>query len=179
MQGIRRTTGAAPARKTPATAEKVVAMVTLTGIGTRDVRDRALLLLGFAGAFRRSELVGLDVSDIEFCDGGMRVHIRRSKTDQEGAGATIAIVGGSIACPVKAVRAWLEISGATTDPCFGSSAKARPAFRPRCCGGGEGGRASRGTKRSGFQRAFAPIRLPDIRCDARRLDLQNDGPEPP
>jgi site-specific recombinase XerD len=118
MQGIRRTIGAAPARKTPATAEKVVAMVTLAGTGTKDIRDRALLLLGFAGAFRRSELVGLDVSDIEFCDGGMRVHIRRSKTDQEGAGATIAIVGGSIACPVKAVHAWLEISGDTTGPLF-------------------------------------------------------------
>jgi hypothetical protein len=55
-------------------------------------RDRAILLLGFAGAFRRSELVALDVTDLEFCDGGMRVHIRRSKTDQEGAGDTIAIV---------------------------------------------------------------------------------------
>jgi hypothetical protein len=44
--------------------------------------------------------------DLEFCDSGMRVYIRRSKTDQEGAGHTIAIVSGSIACPVKAVRAW-------------------------------------------------------------------------
>jgi hypothetical protein len=71
----------------------------------RGLRDRAILLLGFAGAFWRSELVALDVTDLEFCDGGMRVHIRRSKTDQEGAGDTIAIVAGSIACPVKAVRA--------------------------------------------------------------------------
>jgi hypothetical protein len=58
----------------------------------KGLRDRAILLLGFAGAFRRSELVALDVTDLEFCDGGMRVHIRRSKTDQEGAGDTIAIV---------------------------------------------------------------------------------------
>jgi hypothetical protein len=62
-------------------------------------------LLGFAGAFRRSELVALDVTDLEFCDGGMRVRIRRSKTDQEGGGDTIAIAKGSVACPVKAVRA--------------------------------------------------------------------------
>jgi hypothetical protein len=68
-------------------------------------RDRAILLLGFAGAFRRSELVALDVTDLEFCEGGMRVHIGRSKTDREGAGDTIAIARGSVACPVKAVRA--------------------------------------------------------------------------
>jgi integrase len=46
--------------------------------------DRALLLLGFAGAFRRSELVALDVADIQEDEGGLRVLIRRSKTDQEG-----------------------------------------------------------------------------------------------
>jgi hypothetical protein len=59
--------------------------------------DLEILLLGFAGAFRRSELVALDVTDLEFCDGGMRVNIRRSKTDQEGAGDTIAIACGSVA----------------------------------------------------------------------------------
>ena len=58
------------------------------------------------------------MTDLEFCDGGMRVHIRRSKTDQEGIGDTIAIVAGSIACPVKAVRAWLEASNVTTGPLF-------------------------------------------------------------
>src|SRR5262249_44870384 len=85
--------------------------------------DRALLLLGFAGAFRRSELVALDVADLEFCDGGLRVHIRRSKTDQESAGATIAIVAGSIACPVKAVRAWLDAAGIAAGPVFRSVGK--------------------------------------------------------
>ena len=118
VQGIRRTMGSAPVRKTPATADKVVAMVALADTDMKGLRDRAILLLGFAGAFRRSELVALDVTDLEFCDGGMRVHIRRSKTDQEGAGDTIAIVAGSIACPVKAVRAWLEASNITTGPLF-------------------------------------------------------------
>jgi integrase len=82
------------------------------------LRDRAILLLGFAGAFRRSELVAVDVGDLEFCESGMRVRIRRSKTDQEGGGYTIAIVSGSIACPVKAVRAWLEASKVTAGPLF-------------------------------------------------------------
>jgi site-specific recombinase XerC len=124
VQGIRRMLGAAPVRKTPATADKVVAMAALADADMKGLRDRAILLLGFAGAFRRSELVALDVTDLEFCDGGMRVHIRRSKTDQEGAGDTIAIALGSVACPVKAVRAWLEASKISTGRCFGRSAKA-------------------------------------------------------
>jgi integrase len=108
--------GSAPVRKSPATADKVVAMAALADTDTKGLRDRAILLFGFAGAFRRSELVALDVTDLEFCDGGMRVHVRRSKTDQEGAGDTIAIAWGSVACPVKAVRAWLEASNVTTGP---------------------------------------------------------------
>jgi site-specific recombinase XerD len=123
VNGIRRTVGAAPVRKAPATADKVVAMAALADADLKGLRDRAILLLGFAGAFRRSELVALDVADLEFCDSGLRVHIRRSKTDQEGAGHTIAIVSGSIACPVRAVRAWLEASKITAGPLFRPMAK--------------------------------------------------------
>jgi site-specific recombinase XerD len=123
VRGIRRTLGAAQVRKAPATADKVVAMVTAGRRDMKGLRDRALLLLGFAGAFRRSELVALDVEDLESCDAGLRVRIRRSKTDQEGAGATIAIVAGSVACPVQAVQAWLEAAGITSGPVFRSVAK--------------------------------------------------------
>jgi integrase len=123
VNGIRRTVGAAPARKAPATADKVVAMAALADADLKGLRDRAVLLLGFAGAFRRSELVALDVADLEFCDGGLRVRIRRSKTDQEGAGNTIAIVPGSVACPVRAVRAWLEASNIAAGPLFRPIAK--------------------------------------------------------
>jgi site-specific recombinase XerC len=77
-------------------------------VGLKGFRDRALLLLGFAGAFRRSELVALDVADLEETEEGMRVSIRRSKTDQEGKGEVIAIVRGSVNCPVKAVKNWLQ-----------------------------------------------------------------------
>ena len=103
LRGIRRTAVSAPARKAPATADKVVAMVDKAETDTKGLRDRALLLLGFAGAFRRSELVALNVADLQFCDDGLRVNIRRSKTDQEGLGATIAIVRGSTACPCRPV----------------------------------------------------------------------------
>lgn len=94
-----------------------------SGDRLKDLRDRALLLLGFAGAFRRSELVALNVEDLEADAAGLKIHIRHSKTDQEGAGATIAVVKGSIACPVSALRAWLEVAGITTGPVFRSVKK--------------------------------------------------------
>jgi site-specific recombinase XerD len=93
-------------------------MVTQAPNNLKGLRDRALLLLGFAGAFRRSELVALDVADLQFCDGGLRVTIRKSKTDQEGQGATIAIARGSTACPVDAARAWIMATGITEGPLF-------------------------------------------------------------
>jgi site-specific recombinase XerD len=120
MRGIRRTAGSASARKAPATADKVIAMVSAMGTGMKALRDRALLLLGFAGAFRRAELVALDLDDLQFCEAGLRVFIRKSKTDQEGHGATIAIVPGSITCPLAAVRAWIEAAGLTGGPLFRS-----------------------------------------------------------
>ncbi len=118
LRGIRRTSGSAPVRKAPATADKVLAMVGKADTDIKGLRDRALLLLGFAGAFRRSELVALDVADLQFCDSGLRVAIRMSKTDQEGLGTTIAIARGSIACPVNAVRAWIQSAGIVDGPLF-------------------------------------------------------------
>jgi len=64
-RGIRRSLGAAPSKKMPATAERVMGMAPLEGTRLPAIRDRALLLIGFAGAFRRSELVALNVEDLE------------------------------------------------------------------------------------------------------------------
>lgn len=64
MRDIQHTVGSAPTKKTPATSDRVMAMAPVSGISPADLRDLALLLLGFAGAFRRSELVALDVDDI-------------------------------------------------------------------------------------------------------------------
>jgi integrase len=72
---------------------------------------------------RRSELVALDAADLRETDDGFRVLIRRSKTDQEGHGETIAIVRGHHACPVKAVKAWLLAAGITEGPLFRPVAK--------------------------------------------------------
>src|SRR5690242_14814126 len=86
MKGIRRTKGTAATQKAPALTDDIRAMVDVTDVGIIGARDRALILLGFAGAFRRSELVGLDVEDCSFGKDGLTITLRRSKTDQQGAG---------------------------------------------------------------------------------------------
>lgn len=110
MRGIRRTHGAPQRQAAPAIKEDVLAMV--SGLrGVKGIRDRALLLVGFAGAFRRSELVSLTVEDVEFAKQGLLIQLTRSKTDQEGQGRKIAIpyARGSV-CAVQALQEWLEAS---------------------------------------------------------------------
>jgi site-specific recombinase XerD len=120
MQGIRRAKGTAPAAKAPAVTADIRRMVDQLPAGPLGVRDRALLLLGFAGAFRRSELVGLNVDDVTFASEGATVTLRRSKTDQEGQGRKIGIPYGSNpeTCPVRALMGWLKASGITAGPLF-------------------------------------------------------------
>ena len=86
------------------------------------IRDRALLLVGFAGAFRRSELVSLDVADLSLTAEGLLINLRRSKTDQDGEGRQVAILVGAHeqTCPVRAMRTWLERSGIADGPVFRS-----------------------------------------------------------
>src|SRR3954462_2205949 len=74
--------------------------------------------LGFSAALRRSELVALDVADLVPDRDGLRVMIRRSKTDQEGAGQEIAVPHGRHLKPVEAMRAWLAAAGITEGPAF-------------------------------------------------------------
>ena len=99
MRGIRRTYGSARVRKAPAVAGKMLGMVAMAPDKLAGLRDRALLLVGFGGALRRSELVALGVENIAETETGLLVTIRGSKTDQERAGATIAIARGDLACP--------------------------------------------------------------------------------
>ncbi len=119
-RGVRRTLGTAQRQVRPVTVPELRKMVQGLGADMGGCRDRALLLLGFAGAMRRSELVGLDVADVTEGTDGLRVHLQRSKTDQEGAGRTIGIPFGSnpVTCPVRAWRAWLELSSITEGPAF-------------------------------------------------------------
>jgi site-specific recombinase XerD len=119
LAGIRRSIGAAPVRKRAATSDLVLGMVGAIGTKTlRALRDRAILLVGFASALRRSELVALNVEDLEWTAEGMLIRIRRSKTDQEGAGATVAVPKGETACRIAALRAWLEEANIGRGPVF-------------------------------------------------------------
>ncbi len=109
LKGIRRTVGSAQTYKTPILTADLKRMLAALAPGLLGQRDRALLLLGFAGAFRRSELAALDLADVAPTDNGLVVTIRRSKTDQEGDGRKIAVPWGSSpdTCPVRAYKAWL------------------------------------------------------------------------
>jgi site-specific recombinase XerD len=113
MKGIRRSIGTAPVQKLPALTDDIRGMVGAANAGLIGTRDRALILLGFAGAFRRSELVGLDASDCIFGRDGLTVTLRRSKTDQDGAGRKIGIPYGANpdTCPVRNLQDWIEQAG--------------------------------------------------------------------
>lgn len=118
LRGIRRRKGTAPKRKAPATAAAIAGMLEALPTTLPGLRDRALLLLGFAAALRRSELVDLNVNDLEFVPEGLRLTIGRSKTDQEGAGAEISVPRGNKLRPVDALEAWLKASKIKDGPIF-------------------------------------------------------------
>jgi integrase len=120
LKGIRRELGTASNGKSPLLAADIREMLSRIPDTLIGKRDKALLSVAFAGAFRRSELVGLDVADLEFTSDGLVITLRRSKTDQEGRGRKIGIpaLPASRACAVRAVRDWLESSGITEGPIF-------------------------------------------------------------
>ena len=121
MHGIRRSWARPPERKAPAIDQEIKRMVeTVDQKTAKGLRDRALLLFGFAGAFRRSELVALSTWNFEYREEGVKVTIEASKTDQEAQGQAIAIVrhSGSPYCPVQALEDWLTVSGNETGALF-------------------------------------------------------------
>ncbi len=118
--GIRRTNGIAQTAKAALLTDDVRAMVMTLGDTLIGRRDACLLLLGFASALRRSELVALDIGDVVETNDGLVVTIARSKTDQEGEGRQIGIPYGShpTTCPVRALRAWLAAAEIEDGPLF-------------------------------------------------------------
>jgi len=123
LAGLQKTYGTAQQAKKAATLETLRQMLSYLPESRLGIRDRALLLLGFAGAFRRSELVGLQREDIEVTPDGLRVTLQRSKTDQAGKGRVVGIPYGSHreTCPVRAWKAWtavMEAQGMNTGLAF-------------------------------------------------------------
>jgi len=120
LKGIRRTKGVATRQSRPITATELRAILATFSEATLGLRDRALILFGFHGAFRRSELVALDVADVQETREGLRVLVRRSKTDQEGVGLEKGLLfqADPSMCPVRALRAWKETMGENVGPLF-------------------------------------------------------------
>ncbi len=130
LAGIRRSRTDAPDKKRAADADVVMQLLwSITGDNLAALRDRALIAFGMALAARRSELVALDVADLEWEPKGCRVTIRHSKTDQESAGAVVAVPEGRRLTPLAHLRAWLEAARITEGA----------VFRPLWKGGGRQG----------------------------------------
>lgn len=119
LKGIRRTVGTAPRQKAPATVDVIHALLARIDATTlQGKRDRALMLLGFAGAFRRSELVAITVEDLTFSDEGVDVFLPKSKTDQEAKGQSVAILNGKALRPADRLKEWLTAAGIISGPIF-------------------------------------------------------------
>lgn len=116
LRGIRRQLGCAVEQKAPATARAIVQLVKRCPDTVVGKRDRAVLLLGFAAALRRSELAELLPTDLTFTPEGLRVTLRRSKTDQDGEGAEISVPRGSKLKPIDAIEAWLAVRDESDGP---------------------------------------------------------------
>lgn len=110
LKGIRRKHGVAQQRALSLDPRKLHQACARSD-GLRGKRDRALVLLGFAGAFRRSELVGLDVEDLSWSDRGLTIRLRKSKTDQAQASRLVAVPWTEeMSCAVHAAKEWLAAS---------------------------------------------------------------------
>lgn len=125
IRGVRRLNGRPQRRVAPLRIEHLSAITSVLGQSIRDVRDRALLLVGFAGAFRRSELVAVSCEQIKREEQGIVITLPRSKTDQEGRGRSVAIPRiESPVCPVAALETWLQACGIVNGPLFRPISKA-------------------------------------------------------
>jgi integrase len=120
LRGIGRKHGMPARRSAALTTTEIKKLCQACELDLSGLRDRALFLLGFAGAMRRSELVGLDVTHVTWASTGLKLLIERSKTDAGGEGAEIAIPYGATeeTCPVRSLKAWLEAAEIKTGPLF-------------------------------------------------------------
>ena len=124
LRGIRRMKGTYQQGKTPVLLmdlEEIFETMPKMGLqGLVEARDKAILLTGFMGAFRRSELCAIEVEDIRFLPQGMEIFIASSKADQEGQGSSVAIpyIDRPELCAVRAVKHWLSLSHIVSGPIF-------------------------------------------------------------
>lgn len=132
VSGVRRSCGIAATKKAPVLTPDLRAMLETLPQSLAGARDRAIILIGFGAALRRSEIAALDAGDVTITAQGLQVLVRRSKTDQEGEGAVVAVHRGRDprVCPVAALEAWLERSQIAEGPLFRAvNGKAANALR--------------------------------------------------
>jgi site-specific recombinase XerD len=136
MGGIKRRHGMEPAQKAPVQDDELEQLLAVLDAGTlADLRDRALLTMGWWGAFRRSELVALTCEDLSRSTDGLTVRLRRSKNDQEGHGQSkgVPYAREPKLCAVRALDAWLAAAAITTGPLFrGVDQRGRVSERALC-----------------------------------------------
>ena len=171
LKGIRRTLGTAQTTKAALLTADIRKMLEALPDTLAGCRDRALLLLGFAGGFRRSELAALDVEDVLATEDGLIVKLRRSKTDPEGQGRDVGIPYGSTAatCPVRALNAWKTAAGITEGALFrGVDRHGHVGSRPPA----QGFRgAHRKTRRPSRRARSRPLRRPFLARRPRHAEL--------
>lgn len=116
----RRTIGTAVDQSAPITVAILRRMLKVAPPGLRGTRDRALLLIGFAGALRRSEITGLEMASLREVDEGLVLTVAKSKGDQEAGGRPIGIPYGSdlLTCSVRALDAWVQAARISEGPVF-------------------------------------------------------------
>lgn len=135
LKGIKRDEKAPPIkRKTPLTNNVLIKIIQhVPHNNIRGIRDRAILLMLFGGAFRRSELINVQHEDLTFVEHGLDVVVRRSKTNQEGKHQMKSIAKGEIFCPILAVRSWLDISGVYDGHLFRALTRGNRVTAKRMC----------------------------------------------
>jgi site-specific recombinase XerD len=124
IMGIKRRKGSVQKSKKPILINSLKKIINVIDQQDKEeinkLRDRSIILIGFSGGFRRNEIVSLDYEDLDFVTEGLKINIKRSKTDQFGEGFTKALpyFDGSKYCPVVSLKNWIEISSITSGPVF-------------------------------------------------------------
>jgi integrase len=120
LKGIRRTIGTAQKGKDPLLTKDIRKIVIACPDNLLGLRDRALILVGFAGGFRRSELARIEFHELTFGKKGVIVNVTTSKTDQEGVGRKVGLPFGTHpeTCPIRALRRWLNAASIADGPVF-------------------------------------------------------------
>ena len=124
IMGIKRRKGSIQKRKKPLLIKDLKLLINVIDEQKiqyiKKLRDRSIILIGFSGGFRRNEIVSLDYEDLDFVEEGLKIQIRKSKTDQFGEGLVKALpyFDNSQYCPVISLKKWLELSKITSGSVF-------------------------------------------------------------